>query len=396
MEKIMIYDFTNASPREYTNSEKYVLRKKLYGTDNLEPIWVADMDIDSPIFVKEAILKRAEHQIYGYEKIKDETFLAQILWLNKHYNTNYTLDEVLYSHSVVASMNVFIEAFSQEDDEIIVQTPIYPPFFTSVERQKRKLLLNPLKKDKEGIFRFDLGSLKSKITPKTKLLLLCNPHNPVGRSWSKKELQDIVNICKEHNILMYSDEIHCDLVYNHTQHIPVSIIEDTNDILVSTYSIGKTFNLSGLRMGTIMIQDNNLRRKFQYVYDKYHFSDGNILSHEAFYASYTHGEQWLKQLKEHLYENYTKLKNLCEKYNNIIKISPIEATYLAWLDCTGMNLGKIQLKDFFINEAKLGLSEGLSFGQEGKQYMRLNFAVSKIKMDKIIKLLDKALDGLSA
>ena len=389
----MIYDFTNSSPRENTNAEKYTLRKELFGTEDLEPIWVADMDIDSPIFVQEAIIKRVQHQIYGYEEIKDETFLAQISWLNKHYNTDYSLNDILYSHSVVASMNVFIEAFSQEDDEIIVQTPIYPPFFKSVAHQKRKLVLNPLIKDENGVFGFDLESLKSKISSKTKLLLLCNPHNPVGRAWSKEELQDIVNICKEHNILIYSDEIHCDLVYEHAKHIPISTIKNAKNILVSAYGIGKTFNLSGLRMGTIMIQDENLKEKFKYVYDKYHFADGNVLSHEAFYAAYTNGEQWIKQLRTHLYENYAKLKSICNKYPNLIKITPTQATYLAWLDCSGMNLDNDQIKDFFIKKAKLGLSSGISFGDVGDKYMRLNFAVSKVKMDKVLKQLDEALSS---
>jgi cystathionine beta-lyase len=386
----MKYDFSTSLSRENSNAEKYTLRIDKFGTNNITPVWVADMDINSPIFVKKAIQKRLNHSIYGYEMIPNSAYKAQIKWLKKMYNIKYDIKDIFYSHSVVASINVAIEAFSEIGDNIIVQTPIYPPFFTSILHQQREVLYNPLIKNKSGMFKMDLKSLKKQINKKTKLLLLCNPHNPTGRSWDKKELKKLLDICIKNNIIVFSDEIHCDLVYDNS-HIAFSSLHKAKDITISTYGIGKTFNLSGLSMSTVYIQNNLLKKRFYKVYKKYHFADGNVLSHVAFQEVYTNGQIWLKELKKHLYSNYIMLKKLSYKYQNLIKLTPIQATYLAWIDCSNMNMNDKQLKKWFIDEAKLGLNSGISFGKAGSLYMRLNFAVSKDKMLDIIKQLDTAL-----
>ncbi len=387
----MQYNFTTSSNRTNTNAEKYIKREQLFNTTNIEPLWIADMDLDSPPCVQEAILKRLNQPTYGYEVISNDTFSAQINWLNNHYNTSYKLEDILYSISVVSSMNATIEAFSQENDEILMATPVYAPFFNNTKELNRIPVCSSLKKDNDGIYRFDFDDLKSKITKKTKIFLLCNPHNPVGRAWKKDELEQLLDICKQNNIIVFSDEIHCDLVYTPNKHIPFSTLPSAKDITVTAYSMGKSFNLGGLGMSTVMIQDNNLRDKFNTIFNKFAFKQGNIFSMVAFKEAYTNAKPWLDEAKIHLYENYNKLKNVIDKYPNIIKITPIEATYLAWLDCTQMNLDDTQLKQFFIKEAKLGLGSGIGFGEEGSKFMRLNFAVSSTKMDQILSLLDNAL-----
>jgi cystathionine beta-lyase len=388
----MKYDFTQSSNRKNTSAEKYIAREDIFGTKDIIPLWIADMDIDSPIFIKKAIEKRLQHQIYGYEKVLDNIFLAQILWLNKRYNTTYNISDVLYSHSVVSSMNAVIDAFTRVNDEVIILTPVYAPLFNNILQQNRKAIISPLKKDFEGNYTFDFKDIKSKITLKTKLFLLCNPHNPIGRAWRKKELEQIVNICKQNNIIIFSDEIHCDLVYLPKKHKALSTIKNSKEIAISAYSIGKTFNLSGLNMSTIIIEDKKLQKIFKPSYDKFYFSQGNILSHIAFKEAYTFGEIWLDKLKLHLYENYIKLKTICDKYPNLIKLTPIEATYLAWLDCSKMNMTNEELKLFFVKKTKLGLSSGVKFGNAGNLHMRLNFAVSSMKMDEVILLFNKALN----
>ena len=386
------YDFSTSTCRENTNAEKYALREKLFGTEDVEPLWVADMDIDTPDFVLDAVKKRLEHPVMGYEEVPDSAFEAQIEWMKSRHKVEFKRDDMFYSHSVVASINAAIEAFTEKGDKVIVQTPVYPPFFHSVMEHERELLKNPLKQLDDGRYTFDIDDLRSKIDERTKLLLLCSPHNPVGRVWTKEELEEISDICYENGITVFSDEIHCDLVYAPNVHVPfASLSKKARDIAVTAIGVGKTFNMAGFAISTVAIANENLRDKFLKVYKRIHFAHGSSLSHVAFESAYKNGHKWVDELKIHLLKNYNMLKELCEKYPHLIKITQIEATYLAWLDCRAMNLRDKELRDFFVKEAKMGLSAGISFGREGSGFMRLNFAISSSRMLDVIKKLDNAL-----
>jgi cystathionine beta-lyase len=384
------YDFSTSICRENTNAEKYTLREKLFGTNDVMPVWVADMDIDTPDFVIEAVKKRLEHANIGYEEVPQSMFLAQIEWMKNEHGVEFALEDMLYSHSVVASMNVTIEAFTEKGDKVIVQTPVYPPFFHSVMEHERELLKNPLKLLDDGSYTFDIEDLKSKIDERTKLLLLCSPHNPVGRVWRRDELEQILELCLEHNIVVFSDEIHSDLVYAPNLHVPFSSLSyEARDITVTAIGVGKSFNMAGFAISSVAIPNRELREKFLKVYNRIHFANGSTLSHVAFEAAYKEGKIWLEELKRHLTKNFYMLKELCDKYP--IKITPIEATYLAWLDCRGLGLRDKELRDFFVQEAGIGLSAGISFGREGSGFMRLNFAISSAKMSQLIEKLENAL-----
>ena len=394
MEKKMIYDFSHFSKRENTNAEKYVLRKQLFGTEDLFPMWVADMDIDTPPFVIEALQKRLTHPNFGYEKVPSSAFLAQCEWLKRHHNIEFLREELLYSHSVVASMNAAIEAFSGIGDKIIVQPPVYPPFFKSVAQHDRKVLYNPLKKSDDGDYSFDFDDLRSKIDKDTKLLLLCSPHNPVGRVWKREELQELADICLEHNIVVFSDEIHSDLVFAPNKHIPFASLSDTvRDITITAYGVGKTFNLASFAMSSVAISNQTLREKYKDIYNRIHFAQGTALGHIAFETAYLQGDEWLEALKIHLQKNITLLEDVCKKHNDKISCILPQGTYLAWLDCSKMNLSERELREFFAQEAKLGLAPGITFSKEGSGYMRLNFAVSTEIMEEAIKRLNLALEG---
>jgi len=394
LEKKIMYDFSKSSPREKTNAEKYTLRKRLFGTEDILPVWVADMDIDTPSFVFQDIKKRLEHPILGYEMVPASAYKAQIQWMKNNHDVEFEIEDMIYSHSVVASINVAIEAYSNEGDNIIVNTPVYPPFFQSVKRHNRELLENKLVIKENGKYGFDLEDLKSKINEKTKLLLLCSPHNPVGRAWNKEELSELLDICVKNNIVVFADEIHSDLVFSPNKHISFSSLnEQAKDICVTAIGVGKTFNLAGVAMSSVSISNKELKEKFLKVYEQNHFADGSVLSHVAFESAYTHGQEWLDALKIHLYKNYEMLKQLCEKYPTKLKLTPTEATYLAWIDCKGMNLSDRKLRDFFVREAKLGLNPGLGFGSNGSGFMRLNFAVSTEKMKEVVDRLDNALNS---
>ena len=388
----MSYDFSTSTCREDTNAEKYALREKLFGTNDVMPLWVADMDIDTPDFVLDAVKKRLEHPVFGYEEVPKSAFLAQIEWMKQEHSIEFALEDMLYSHSVVASMNVAIEAFSCIGDKVIVQTPVYPPFFHSVLEHERELLKNSLKLGEDGKYIFEIEDLRAKIDEKTKLLLLCSPHNPVGRVWKRAELEQILELCLEHNIVVFSDEIHSDLVYAPNVHIPfASLSEKARDITITAIGVGKTFNMAGFAMSSVAIPNEILREKFSKIYSRIHFANGSTLSHVACEAAYKEGKEWLEELKNHLYKNFSMLDELCKKFGHYIKLTPIEGTYLAWLDCRGLEFGDRELRDFFIHKVGLGLSAGISFGREGSGFMRLNFAISSTKMLEVIKKLDEAL-----
>ncbi len=391
----MSYDFSRSASREKSNAEKYQLKEKLFHTTDLLPMWVADMDIDTPDFVIEAVQKRLEHPNFGYEEMPSSAFLAQIAWLKRHHDIVFKEEELLYSHSVVASMNVAIEAFSEVGDKIIVQSPVYPPFFKSVTQHNRKVLFNPLKKDVSGEYRFDFDDLRSKIDKDTKLLLLCSPHNPLGRVWRREELLELADICLEHNIVVFSDEVHSDLVFAPNKHIPfASLSEAVRENTLTAFGVGKSFNLASFAISTVAISNKLLREKYQKVYDKIHFAQGTALGHVAFENAYMYGDVWLCELKEHLQKNIVMLEEVCKKHNDKISFIAPQGTYLAWLDCSNMHLHERELRDFFVKEAKLGLSAGISFSKEGSGYMRLNFAVSTEIMKEAMARLELALQRL--
>ncbi len=385
--------FNTSIDRTRSNAEKYTLRQKLFGTDNVLPMWVADMDIATPKCITSAVQERATHEIYGYEMMPEAAYNAQIFWMKERHKLHVKREWMLYSPSVVATINIAIKAFTAEGDGVIIQPPVYSPFQSSIENNAREVVKNPLKIDEKGIYRFDFEDLKSKITCKTKLLILCSPHNPVGRVWSRHELQELANICLENGIKVLCDEIHSDLVYAPNVHIPfMSLSDAVRDITVTAIGPGKTFNLAGLSISTAVMSDEKMHQQFLHVYESVHFAQGTIFGHVAFEAAYTQGTPWLEALLGHLERNQLKLKSLLDQHTDKITCKLPEGSYLAWLKCDKMGLKDSALRSFFIQSARLGLSPGLSFGKEGHGFMRLNFAVPSDVMDEAIKRLQRSLD----
>lgn len=375
----MRYDFDTPIDRSTTNAEKYTKRLKLFGTNDVIPMWVADMDLPSPPCVIEALQKRLSHPILGYEEIPASAFEAQIEWIRKQYNSQIQRSMMFVSPSVVTSIAIAIEAFSQIDDEIMVQPPIYPPFMHSVTNRNRKLILNPLKNEK-GEYRIDFEDLRAKITPRTKMLLLCSPHNPVGRVWSTQELETLLEITQKHGIVVVSDEVHSDIVW--TPHTPLYKLSDR---VVTLQGIGKTFNLSGIALSTIIIPNRDLREAFGKVYDTYHLGEGNILSHIAFEAAYRGGKAWLEELLVYIEGNFTLLEDLALRYPHCMRFVKPQGTYLGWIDFG--SFGEKQLFEGLIEQG-LGVSMGRNFGKEGRGFVRLNCALPRSIMQEAIERLE--------
>jgi cystathionine beta-lyase len=383
-------------PRSEGNAEKYVLREKLFGTEDVLPMWVADMDIETAPCVVDAVQKRAGERVYGYEEMPDSAFEAQIGWMAKRYGTAWKREWMLFSPSVVATLNVAIQAFTAPGEKVIVQPPVYPPFFKSVERNGREVLSNPLKRTETGDYTFDFDDLLAKIDAKTKLLLLCSPHNPVGRVWREEELRRLAKICLEHGIRVVADEIHSDLVFAPHRHIPfASLGEAVRDITLTAAGPGKTFNVAGLSISTVCIPDSGMREAFRNIYERIHFAQGTVFGHVGFEAAYRQGEPWLEALLKHLQCNLQALQGVVEKYPEHLNFRLPEGTYLAWLECSGMGLRGKALRRFFIEEAKLGLSPGASFGKGGTGFMRMNAAVPTPLMEEALRRLEGALQHVS-
>jgi cysteine-S-conjugate beta-lyase len=377
--------------RTDSNAEKYTLRQKLFGSEDVMPMWVADMDIATPVCVLDAVSERLKHPVIGYEMMSERAYAAQMVWMNKHHSFEIKREWLSYSPSVVASIGCAIRALSEEGDEVIVMDPVYPPFYAMVKNNNRSLVIHPLKPDSEGIYRFDIDTLREQITPKTKLLLLCSPHNPVGRVWRRDELIRLGRLCLEYGIRIISDEIHCDIVYFPHTHIPMASLSQA--LLENTLTLvgpGKTFNMAGFSISTVCIASQELREAYESERNRLRWGDGAVLSHVAFEAAYTRGGMWHKGLIEHLSGNIGKIEQWSQNHP-AIRFSPLQGTYLAWLDCRALGLGDRELRDFFVYKAGLGLSPGLSFGREGSGYMRLNLAVPSSVLDRALEDLGKAL-----
>ncbi|MFC2097782.1 MalY/PatB family protein [Bacteroidota bacterium] len=386
----MKYNFDEIVDRTDTNSVMYDLRKLFFGTNDVLPMWVADMNFKTPDFVVDAIRKRAEHEIFSYT-IRPPSFNNSIVkWLKGRHNWEIKNEWLSFSPGVVAGITNAIMAFSNPGDKIIVQPPVYFPFFESITGSDRLCVENPLKLV-EGRYHFDFEQLISVIDKKTKILILCSPHNPGGMVWRKEELLELGRICKKNNILVISDEIHADLTFNGYFHTPFQIISEElgmNSIVVMSAS--KTFNLAGLSSSFLIIPDSKLLEQYEKLLKTMHLTSGNIFGSIALEAAFTHGDEWLDQLMIYLEKNYNYLQNFISEKLPRIKVMKPEATFLVWLDFRGYGMSSKELNKFLIEEAKLGLFNGEMFGTGGEGFVRINIGTPLSVLEEAMKRLVEA------
>jgi cystathionine beta-lyase len=367
----MEYNFDEIIDRSNTNCEKYDGRKKVFGTDDVIPLWVADTDFRTPGFIVEAVKERAAHEIYGYP-MKPDSFYESIQgWLLRQHGWNVEKETILYCPNVVIGLASTILSMTNPGDKIIVQPPVYFPFFHVVEGNNRIMTENPLKLE-NGRFYFDFDDLKSKIDKQTKMLLLCNPHNPGGRVWMKEELEELAQICIENEIIVVSDEIHSDLILHGKKHIPyASLSKSAARLCITTSSASKTFNIAGLSSSFLIISDINLRSKYNRFMQATHISSGNFFGLVATEAAFTHGDEWLKQLIAYLEKNYQYLENFLKENLPLVKPMKPDSTYLVWIDLSGLVISAEEAFRKMVNSG-VGLSPGTLFGTGGASFVRLN------------------------
>lgn len=382
--------FNEAVNREGTNSVKWDLRREIFGSDDLIPMWVADMDFPTPPFITDAIRRRAEHEVFGYTYRNDSYFTSIVSWLQRRQQWRVKRDWIVFCPGVVPALNLATLAFTNQGDEIIVQPPVYPPFFSAVTANGRKLVLNELMR-KRSRYLIDFEALRNCITPRTKMLILSHPHNPVGRVWNMCELRELVEICARNNIIILSDEIHSDLVLPGSLHIPVaSVSEEAAAITVTCIAPSKTFNIAGLSTSSVIISDEKLRKRFSDMVEGIHIGNGNIFGNEASVAAYTHGDDWLDELLEYIAGNIEFTINYLNDRVPLIKPVTPEATYMIWLDCTEMGMSGSELAHFFTYEARVGLNEGSTFGDGGEGFMRMNLACSRSLVEEALGRIEAA------
>lgn len=390
----MRWDFDEEVSREGTYCVKYDLRKKVFGSGDVIPMWVADMDFKTPDFIISALRKRLDHEVMGYSFHPHEYFRSISAWLSKRHKWEVDDEWICFCPGVVPALNLCTLAFTRPGDSIIIQPPVYTPFFSAVENHGRNLIFNQLT-ESDGKWSMDLDSLEGTVTPETRMIIISNPHNPVGRSWTLDELTNLAAICLKNNILLLSDEIHSDLVLPGYYHTPVAkVSEKIAEITVTCISPSKTFNLAGLSTSSVIISNPVLRKYFNSKIEHLQIGNGNIFGTTASIAAYSEGSEWLDSLTEYLNRSANYVIDYCREYiPEIIPVRP-EATYMIWLDCRRVGIPGKKLGEFFVSKANVGLNEGSSFGPGGDGFMRMNLATTHRKIKQAMEQIRNAVSSL--
>ena len=356
------YDFESIIDRHDTNSLKWDL------FDDDLPMWVADMDFKVAPAIQDAILKRAKHPVFGYTVVPDELFEAYINWWKSRYNLEMSREDMAYSMGVMPSISSMIRCLSDENDEILIQTPVYHVFFYVIEDNNRKVIENELIYE-DGAYKIDFDDLDEKLS-KVKMMILCNPHNPVGKIWSKEDLDRILELCKKNDVILVSDEIHCDLTDPELKYNPCA----ADDNVIRCLSPSKSFNVAGFQSSIVHTTNSELLDKIKAQMHIDNSDSCNVFATSAVIAAYNGSEEWLEELKQVLYENKQAVKKYLDEELPIVKLVECDATYLLWIDCSALGVHSDVLCEFLRTNQGLFLSPGHQFGENGKDFLRMNIA----------------------
>lgn len=384
-------EFDEVINRLNTGCRKWDALEEVFGAKDILPLWIADMDFAAVPAIRQALVDKANHGIYGYNTVGTSFYEAPRQWVKARHQWEIEREWIQSAPGVVPSINFAIQAFTVPGDEIIIQTPVYPPFFSCILKNKRQVVENPLL-NFNGHYEMDFADLERKITPKTKMLLFCSPHNPVGRVWTKAELLRLSEICLRHKIIIVADEIHSDLIYSRHKHIPLaSLSPAVSQLTVTCISPSKTFNIAGLYASFMITADPQKRSLLADVMEVLDFSKGNLFAVAAVEAAYYEGAAWLDRLLPYLESNADYTANYLEKFLPEIKVKKPEGTYLAWLDFTRLFQEPAPLKEFLIQRARVGLNDGATFGKQGAGFSRLNFACPRSQLHEGLERIKAAM-----
>lgn len=389
----MKYNFDELIDRSANRSAKYDERIKKFGTGDVIPLWVADMDFRTAQPIIDACKAKAEEGIWGYTSRPDSYFEAVQQWQVRRNNWKPDIALMSWSLGVVPSLSAIVKLFSAEGDKVLIQTPVYSEFYDVVEAWGRTVVENKLVEE-NGTWHVDFDDFAAKVKD-CSIFLLCNPHNPLGLVWGPEDLRKMAQLCMENGTLLVSDEIHSDLVFHGRRHTPTaSLSPEIAKNVITCVSATKTFNLAGLQASTTIFPDAQKKGIFDRFWGGMDIHRNNAFSSVAMEAAYREGEEWLEQLLPYLSDNFDYVCDFCARYIPKIKPNCPDATYLMWLDCRELGMSNEELRDFFIHKAKLGLNEGYTFGRSLSGFMRLNAACPRSTLEKAMQQLKAAVDAL--
>ena len=387
----MNYDFDKIIDRSGSGDLKHEVLKARYGRDDLIPLWVADMDFETPSFILDAIKQRLEHPVFGYTIEPKDYWPTVCKWIADHHDWHVEPQWLTYVPGVVKGIGMAINALTQPGDKILIQTPVYHPFRMTVEGNNRQVVLNPLKESAEGSFyRMDFENLEKNIED-CKMMILCNPHNPAGIQWDKATLERLAQICHSHGVIVVSDEIHADMALFRHKHIPFASVSDkARDISITFQAPSKTFNIAGIVSSYAIVPNDQIRRKFYTWLSANELNEPTLFAPIATIAAFRKGEEWRKAMLAYIEDNIRFVEDYCREHIPGIRPLRPQASFLVWLNCQDLHLSHDALLDLFIDKAHLALNDGEMFGPGGEGFMRLNVATPRSILQQALKQLEEA------
>lgn len=381
----MKYDFDKTIDRRATNSYKWDS-----APEGVLPMWVADMDFRTAPAIINALQKRVAHGIFGYTRVPDAYYDAVTSWFSRRHGWDIDREWIIYTSGVVPAVSAVIKALTVPGDKVIVQTPVYNCFFSSIRNNGCEIVSNPLRRTADT-YEMDFDALeRCAADPRAKVMLLCNPHNPAGRVWTPDELTRLGNICLRNGVTVVADEIHCELVYQGFKYTPFASLSDAFlHRSVTCVSPSKAFNIAGLQIANIVAFDNDLRSRIDKAININEVCDVNPFGVAATIAAYNEGEEWLNQLVDYLHGNYEAMAEFCRRELPEFPITRLEGTYLVWMDCSSLGMPSDALEHALLDDARLWLNAGTMYGAEGEGYMRWNIACPRsVMLDGLNRFLD--------
>lgn len=389
------YDFDKVIDRRGTNALKLEVLKDRYGRSDLIPLWVADMDFETPGFITEAIRKRLEHSLFGYTVEPEELWPTVAGWIGSHHGWKVDEKWLTFIPGIVKGIGMVVNLFVKEDEKVIIQPPVYHPFRLVPQGNGREVVFNPLRENGDGTYSMDFENLEKVADEKCRLLILSNPHNPGGIVWDRDTLVRLADFCYRRHILVISDEIHCDMALWGNRHIPFASVSDEAAACSITFGApSKTFNIAGIVSSYAIVPNDTIREKFFSWLSANELNEPTLFAPIATVAAFSQGDEWRKAMLHYIEGNVDFVTDYCATHIPSVKPFRPQASFLVWLDCRALKLDHEQLVDLFVNKAHLALNDGEMFGTEGKGFMRMNVASPRSVLEKAMEQLREAVGGL--